>query len=53
MSAVTVQASAQVVRGSNDRVVVIFWGSDATAEAANWAARGYRVDMIDRELLGA
>jgi hypothetical protein len=41
-------AVAQVVRGPEGRVVVIFWGHDAEAEAARWADDGYRIDAIDR-----
>jgi hypothetical protein len=52
MSTTTVDFRAQVVRGAGDRVVVIFWGRDAPAEAAEWAGRGYRVDTVDRGLLG-
>jgi hypothetical protein len=48
----TVAGSAQAVRGPAGRVVVIFWGADAADAAAEWTARGYRVDTIDREALG-
>lgn len=51
MPAITVAGSAQVVRGSAGRVVVVFWGEDAPAAAAEWTARGYRVDSVDRETL--
>jgi hypothetical protein len=51
MPATTVTGNAQVVRGSAGRVVVVFWGEDAPAAAAEWAARGYRVDTVDREIL--
>jgi hypothetical protein len=52
MPAMTVTDNAQVVRGSAGRVVVIMWGNDARAEAAEWSAHGYQVETVDRELLG-
>jgi len=33
-------------------VVVILWGRDASYEAAEWVARGYRVDPLSSDLLG-
>ena len=42
---------ARVVRDATGRVVLICWGADSAAEAATWAARGYRVDEWDRDLL--
>jgi hypothetical protein len=41
----------QVVRGPDGRVVVIFWGEDADAEAADWTAQGYRVDTVAHRCL--
>jgi hypothetical protein len=52
MPAMTVTENAQVVRGTAGRVVVIFWGKDAPAEAAEWSAQGYRVETINRDILG-
>jgi hypothetical protein len=52
MSTTTVEGSAQVVRGAGDRVVVIFWGRDAAEEAIEWVDRGYRVDTVERALIG-
>jgi len=43
---------AQVVRRQNGRVVVILWGRDAAYEAAEWVARGYRVEPFNGDLLG-
>ncbi len=43
---------AQVVRRQNGRVVVILWGRDAAYAAADWVARGYRVEPITSDLLG-
>jgi hypothetical protein len=42
---------AHVVRGPAGRVVVMFWGSEADTEAAEWMAEGYRIDTIDRRQL--
>ncbi|HSS08421.1 MAG TPA: hypothetical protein VLL25_00955 [Acidimicrobiales bacterium] len=42
---------AHVVRGQGGRVIVIFWGDDAEAEAASWAARGYQVQTADRDVI--
>jgi hypothetical protein len=52
MPAMTVAGNAQVVRGPAGRIVVIFWGEDAAAAAAEWTAQGYRVDTVDRDLFG-
>jgi hypothetical protein len=40
--------TVRVVRDRAGRVVLICWGADAPAEAATWAGRGYRVDIVDR-----
>ena len=40
-----------VVRDTTGRVVLICWGADAAAEAATWAERGYRVDVLDQRVL--
>ena len=50
MQTVKTNATAQVVRGPRGKVVVIFWGADAEAEASEWAGHGYRVDRVDRRL---
>jgi hypothetical protein len=42
---------AHVVRGQGGRVIVIFWGEDAEAEAASWAAKGYQVQTADRDVI--
>jgi hypothetical protein len=43
---------AHVVREASGRVVLICWGADATGVAAQWAARGYHVYPVAREVLG-
>ena len=42
---------ARVVRDTTGRVVLICWGAGAAAEAATWAERGYRVDVLDQRVL--
>ena len=42
---------ARVVQDATGRVVLICWGADSAAEAAAWAGRGYRVDLLDRQVL--
>ena len=39
--------TAYVVRGSDGRVVVAFWGESAPEEADRWLERDYRVDRVD------
>ena len=43
---------AMVVLDGSGRVVLICWGQDAAAVAADWAARGYQVRPVDRSVLG-
>jgi hypothetical protein len=39
--------TAYVVRGSDGRVVVAFWGESAADEADRWLERDYRVDRVE------
>jgi hypothetical protein len=39
--------TAYVVRGSDGRVVVAFWGDSALAEADRWLGLDYRVDRVE------
>jgi hypothetical protein len=39
--------TAYVVRGSDGRVVVAFWGESALEEADRWLDRDYRVDRVE------
>lgn len=39
--------TAYVVRGSDGRVVVAFWGESAHEEADRWFDRDYRVDRVE------
>ncbi|MGH9126696.1 MAG: hypothetical protein ACRDZ8_18500 [Acidimicrobiales bacterium] len=51
-TAATLARPAHVVRRRSGQVVVILAGRDALSEAAEWRARGYRVDAISGDLLG-
>jgi hypothetical protein len=43
--------TVHVVLGTDARVVAMFWGADAPAEAAHWTDRGYRVESVDSSLV--
>lgn len=43
--------TAYVVLDHGAHVVAMFWGADAPEEAADWTARGYRVEQVDRALV--
>jgi hypothetical protein len=38
--------TAYVVRDTDGRIVVVFWGASAPEEADRWLARDYRVDLV-------